>query len=440
MQILCLGLNHHTSPVSLREKLILNEAQIHSIFERLDLNGSAQDIETVILSTCNRVELYIGTDHMTFHCLESLLAEVCAVPLAEISPHLYRLRNEKAVRHLFEVTAGLDSLVLGEPQILGQVQRAFELAQSKHRVGTLLTKLFQSAIQLGKRARTETFICRNSISVSSLAANLCEKSVDDIRSAQIAILGAGEMAELAVEALRKRGAEKILVINRTQARAQLLAERWGSEIAALDQLQNAITRADILLTSTGAAHNLIHQDMVAAAMEKRPDRPLVIIDIAVPRNVDPIVGQIDQVNLFDIDHLNAHLESSLAEREAEVPHVRAIILEEEERFSEFIKTIDIIPLIANLRKQAEIIRQAELKRTLRRLPDLTESERSRIEAMTQALVKKLLETPTRRLRAEASCPQASEYANVARNLFGLPDDAPSSSPASQPNLNSIAAD
>jgi glutamyl-tRNA reductase len=334
-----------------------------------------------------------------------------------------------AVRHLFEVAAGLDSLVIGEPQILGQVTRALELARGQNTAGSVLNRLFQAAIHTGKRTRTETAISRNPASVSSLAASLSERAVHDISEAQIVILGAGEMAELAVEALRKRGARKILVVNRTLERAQDLVQRWDAQATTFENMYAALESADILISSTGAPHTLISSEMVSQIMRQRINRPLVLIDIAVPRDIDPDVATLSHVTLYDMDSLNARLEHSLAERMAEVPQVRRIVDKELDLFGEYWKSLDMLPLIADIRQNAESIRQTELEKTLRRLPDLTEAERNHIEAMTQALVKKLLHAPTNRLRAEATTPRASEFAAIARTLFNLSDEHPTSTAA-----------
>ena len=303
-----------------------------------------------------------------------------------------------------------------------QVTRALELARGQNTVGSILNRLFQAAIHAGKRTRTETAISRNPASVSSLAASLSERVVHKISEAQIVILGAGEMAELAVEALRKRGAQKILVVNRTLERAHALAQRWDAQAATFEHLHAELAVADILIASTGAPHTLISPAMVNETMQHRAERPLVLIDIAVPRDIDPEVAHIPHVKLYDMDTLNAQLEHSLSERMAEVPQVKNILNEELEQFEDYLKSLEMLPLIADMRQNAETIRQAELEKTLRHLPDLTEAEREHIEAMTQALVKKILHAPTNRLRAEAASPRASEYAAVARRLFNLSDE------------------
>ncbi|MDP2975159.1 MAG: glutamyl-tRNA reductase [Anaerolineales bacterium] len=420
MHILCLGINHTTAAVSLRERLAFSEEQIRAALARLGCSAGLGNVaEMIILSTCNRIELYAASTRPLADELEAFLSEAHNMAVDEFSTHLYRFAEAEAVCHLLEVAAGLDSLVLGEPQILGQVTRALELARGAASSGPVLSRLFQTAIHAGKRARTETCISHNPASVSSLAAALAERAVPNVCAAQMVVLGAGEMAELAVEGLTKRGASRILVVNRTLEHARALAERWGAESATFESLESAVSRADILIASTGAPHTLISAAMVAEAMRLRPERPLALIDIAVPRDIDPETAAVPGVKLFDMDGLNAQLEQSLALRTAEVPQVRAILAEEQAGFMEYLDSLEMLPLIAELRQHAESIRQAELQKTLRRLPDLTEAERARVEALTEALVRKLLDAPTARLRREAACPHAPAYATVTRTLFGV---------------------
>ncbi len=423
MHILSIGLSHTSAPVHLRERINFDEEQTRAALAHFSCGHLSSNMtEMIILSTCNRIEIYAISSQDIFSELEIFLSEARGINRDEFAPHLHHHKDMDAVRHLFNVAAGLDSLVIGEPQILGQVTRALELARGQNTAGPILNRFFQAAIHAGKRTRTETAISRNPASVSSLAASLAERVVHKISEAQIVILGAGEMAELAVEALRKRGAQKILVINRTLQRAQTLAQRWDAQAATFENLHAALDSADILISSTGAPHTLISPAMVNETMQRRTDRPLVLIDIAVPRDIDPDVADISHVKLYDMDTLNAQIEHSLAERMAEVPQVKNILNEELELFGDYLKSLDMLPLIADMRQNAETIRQTELEKTLRRLPDLTEAERDHIEAMTQALVKKLLHAPTNRLRAEAASPRASEYAAVVRTLFNLSDE------------------
>ena len=420
MHIFSIGLNHTSAPIQLRERLTFTEDQIRASLSRLACGHLSVNIaEMVILSTCNRTEIYVVSNQEIIPELEIFLSEASGVNQDEFSSHLHRYTDLEVPRHLFNVAAGLDSLVIGEPQILGQIVRALELSRGQNMAGPVLNRLFQAAIHAGKRARTETDISRNPASVSSLAASLAERVVHPISEAQVVILGAGEMAELAVEALRKRGANRILVINRTLERAHAIADRWGARVATFEYLDSALATADILISSTGAPHTILSAEMVKHAMHGRAQRPLLLIDIAVPRDIDPDAANIPHVKLYDIDNLNDKLELSLAGRMAEVPQVKAILEEEISEFEEYMQSLEMIPIIADIRKQAESIRREVLEKTLLRLPDLTDAERTRIEAMTQALVKQILHAPTNRLRAEASCPHAPEYAAVARTLFGL---------------------
>jgi glutamyl-tRNA reductase len=349
------------------------------------------------------------------------------VPVQELRPYLYHFQDVDAARHLFDVAAGLDSLVIGEPQILGQITRSLELARGQNAAGPTLNRLFQAAIHAGKRARTETAISRNPASVSSLAASVAEKTVGHIKTARVVVLGAGEMAELTVEALRKRGVEKIRVVNRTLERAHALADRWGATASTFEYLYESLGEADILISSTGAPHFVVSAKMVAEAMSRRSERSLVLIDIAVPRDIDPDAGTVPHVKLFDIDGLNAQLEDSLTRRLDEVPQVKKILSEELLEFETYLKSLEMLPLIANIHQQAETIRMAELEKSLRRMPDLTDAERERIEALTQSLVNKLLDNPMRRLRAEAASHRAPEYAALARTLFNLSGESFNSS-------------
>ena len=423
MHIIAIGLNQTTTSVQLRERLAYSEDQIRASLARLTCGRmSSLPPEMVILSTCNRIEIYSTSSELSFDTLENFLSDTRDVSVDEIRRYLYRFQDVDAVQHLYEVAAGLDSLVIGEPQILGQVTKALELARGQNTVGSILNRLFQAAIHTGKRARTETAISRNPASVSSLAASKAEKAIPNIAEAQVVVLGAGEMAELAVEALRQRGANRILVVNRTLERAQALVQRWDAQAATFENIHTALASADILISSTGAPHTLITREMVKEAMSTRFDRPLVLIDIAVPRDIDPDANEIQNVRLYDMDNLNDQLENSLAERLAEVPQVKAIVEQEVIAFEEYMQSLKMIPIIADMRQQAEAIRQSVLKKNLSKLPDLTDAERERIEAMTQALVKKILDAPTNCLRAEAASPRASEYATLARSLFNLSDE------------------
>jgi glutamyl-tRNA reductase len=427
MHIHCLGLNHRTTEVAVREKMAFHEDGLKAALARTGCRMHSRSgqgfsplcTEMVILSTCNRVELYAVRADPDPTPLKALMAELKDISPDELPSNLYHYLDQSAVEHLFQVTAGLDSLVLGEPQILGQVMAAFELARGQDAIGPLLSRLFQAALHTGKRARTETAISHNPASISSVAVHLAHEIVPDLEKAQIVILGAGEMAELSVEALRKRGATHITVVNRTLERAAQLAERWHGLALTFEKLPQAIQSADILISSTGAPHTLIHAGTVKQALRTRPERPIVMIDIAVPRDIDPEVGELAGASLVDMDMLQSYLDHSLSKRAGEVPRVDAIITEELGVFTEYLRTLEIVPLISEMRRQADEIRKSELEKTLRRMPNLTQAEIKRLDAMTQALMKKLLHTPITRLKEEAASASAADYAETTRRLFGL---------------------
>ncbi len=422
LHILCLGLNHQSASVALREQLAFSPHCLEASLARLGCGNDSclNDIsELVILSTCNRVELYAATTRVCFDTLEAFLSETQHIPLAEISSHLYYLQGEDAVQHLLNVAAGLDSVVLGEPQILGQVTDAYSAARRHGTAGKLLSRLFQTAIQAGKRARTETAISHNATSVASVAVKLISESVSDLTSAKVMVLGAGEMAELSVEALRKRGVTQIIVVNRTLPRAQELAQRWNGQSAALEMLLELLPDMDIVITSTGAPHTIIQASMVSKAMEERSHSPMVFMDIAVPRDVDSDVSQIPGVYLFDMDTLSEKLENALAQRAAEIPRVEKILAEERTCFMDYLATLDLVPLIVEMRQRADAIRRAELEKAIRRIPDLSPDTQQHIDGLTKSIVNKILHSPTIRLRQEANGPNAVDYADVARGLFGL---------------------
>ena len=299
MHILCLGINHHTANINLRERLAFSETRLGTALARLGCGGGnnlPEIREMIILSTCNRVEVYAVAGCSSFEALEQFLAETSGVPAEEFSPFTYRLLDEAAISHLLRVAAGLDSLVLGEPQILGQVTDALSAARSPGVVGKILSRLFQTAIYAGKRARTETVISHNPASIASVAVKKISLVVPKFAGARVMVVGAGEMAELAVEALIKRGTTQIRVVNRTLERAERLSKRWGGQVGTYEAIFDLLPEIDILITSTGAPHTIIHPPTVVSALEGRPHRPLVIMDIAVPRDVDSDVANIPGVS------------------------------------------------------------------------------------------------------------------------------------------------
>jgi glutamyl-tRNA reductase len=435
MHILCIGLSHHTAPVALRERLSYSPQALQAALARFGCGQAARPAgvsELVILSTCNRLELYAAVPtgsplpaeapalEAWFEPLLAFVAETRSLDLAGLPDRFYRLAGPAAIEHLGRVAAGLDSMILGEPQILGQVADAFAAASAQGAAGPVLSALFQAAIRAGKRARTETGISRNPATLSSVAVKLAERVVGPLAERQVLIIGAGEMAELAVEALRARGAGQLTVVNRTHARAAALAERWGAAALTFEQLDEAVAAADIVLTSTDAPHFIITAELAHAALSARPARPLLFIDIAVPRDVEPAVRELPNTHYYDIDALEHTLNGSLAQRQQEVPQVAAIVAGEMQAFAEWLRRLEVAPVIADLRAKAEAIRRAELDKTLRRLPHLGPEERQHIETLSEALINKLLHDPTLRLKAGAGTSQAAHYAAALRELFVLP--------------------
>lgn len=422
VHIHCLGLNHKTAGVGLREKLSLSEDQARAALARLgcgtDLNPDDVS-EMVLLSTCNRTEVYATAPDPAFKELVSFLADITSLEEKTIQPYLYMHSNADAVSHLLRVASGLDSMVLGEPQILGQVAEAFHLAQKQDTIGKVLTKLFHTAIHAGKRAHAETQISHNPASVSSQAVLLVSRIVDSLQESHVVVLGAGEMAELAVKGLRKRGAREITVVNRTRERAQRLAERWGGNTLTFEDLAQALSLADVLICSTGAPHTLIGKSKVGEIISQRKGRPLVILDIAVPRDVEEEVRDLEGVSLFDIDEIHEQLQGSLAHREKEIPAVEDILEEEQETFEEYLQSLDVIPLISELHQYCDQIREEELVRTVDRLSIKNPKDIEILEAMTEAMLKKFLHTPIQRLRGEAGGVDVAEYTTITKDLFGL---------------------
>jgi glutamyl-tRNA reductase len=379
--------------------------------------------ELVILSTCNRLELYAVVPGSTggegaWAVLRGFLAETLALEYGEFESHLVLHRDGEVARHLCRVAAGLESMVLGESEILGQVADAHKAALSQRSAGPVLSALFRAAIRAGKRARAETAIGRNPASVGSVAVEFAAQATGNLAGQSVAVLGAGRMARKAVTVLRARGVGEILVVNRTLAAAAELAVEWGGEAFSFERLPGVLARADIVISSTGAPHTIIGAPVVRQAMVDR-QRPLVFIDIAVPRDVDAAVREIPAVHVFDLDDFRGRLDRTSLERQKEVPRVEEIVAEEMERFAEWQAGSEVLPVLSELWRQAEILRSEELARLLRELPGLDPMLHRRLDQFSSTLVNKLLHQPSERLRAEAGNGHAVEYAQVARALFGL---------------------
>jgi glutamyl-tRNA reductase len=391
MNVLLVGTSHRLAPVEVRERVAVGPDAAAELAARL-----AGDGEAVCLSTCNRTELYLASvdgDDAERRATDAL-AELGGVSLDELDPYLYRLEHEAAVVHLFRVAAGLDSLVPGEGEILGQVRTAYERGS----VGPLLDRLFRDALHTGKKVRTETAIAESPGTTSSAAAALAAQVFGDLEGSRIAIVGAGKIGALAARRLIKRGAELSFVANRSEERGQLLAAELGGSSIPLARIGEAIDGADIVVSSTSSADYVLTQEDVA----ERRGRPLLLIDLAVPRDVDPAVRELPDCYLYDIDDLEAVVQETLAGREAEFGKAEAIAVSEAARFRDWLATRDVVPAIASLRERAEQIRRGELAKASGWLAELPERERDAVDSLTTQIVNKLLHEPIVRLKEAAA--------------------------------------
>ncbi|RMF02305.1 MAG: glutamyl-tRNA reductase [Chloroflexi bacterium] len=422
MKILLVGLNHKTAPVEIRERLSFSAATLRSALTHFDANHTNAHLEHiregVILSTCNRLEVYalVHNPEIATQAIIDFLSQSREIAPEQFVDYLYVYNTEEAVHHLMQVAAGLDSMVLGEPQILGQITTAYEAALAQRAAGTVMSKLFMAAIHAGKRARTETGISVNASSISSVAAGLAVELLGDLSRQQVLLIGAGEMGAIAVRALIKRGATDIVVANRTFKNAEQLAKAWDGKAITFQELPDALISADIVITSTGAPHTILNRRLLRPTTEARNGRPLFIIDIAVPRDVDPDVSELPNVYLHDIDDLQSQAEQNVRERESEIPMVEAIVQEESAKFTEWLSSLSAVATISALRKRAEILRQNELERLFNRL-DLNEHDQELVKTMSHRLINKILHEPTIRLKKETSNGNGAIYTSVVRELF-----------------------
>jgi glutamyl-tRNA reductase len=415
MSLLLIGLSHHVAPVELRERVALPGSRAAELATRLAATGG----EAVCLSTCNRTELYLapGQSEQAGQNAFEALCQVSGLDAELLRPVLYRLSDEAAALHLFRVAAGLDSMVPGEGEILGQVRAAYESGET----GSLLDRLFRQALHAGKKVRSETAIGENPASVSSAAAALAEQVFGDLSGCRVLLVGAGKIGELAARSLVSRGAEISLVANRSPERAGEIARRFGGEPLSLDRVGDELTRADVVLSSTGSPDFVLSRGDVERVLAKRKGRPLFLIDIAVPRDLDPDIHLLDGCYLYDIDDLESVVAESLAGRRQEAARAEAIVAQEADRFAAWQASRDVVPAIASLRARAEEIRAAELERAR----GLSEQERRAAESITARVLDKLLHLPTVRLKEAAAGADGAVYADAVRHLFDLGDDAAS---------------
>jgi glutamyl-tRNA reductase len=419
--VIVVGLNHRTAPVELRERVAVPSSRLDKALH--DLSSREHLAEIVLLSTCNRTEIYARSTkfHSAVSDVLDFLAEQGGTAPEQFSEHLYTYYDDSAVSHLFGVAAGLDSMILGEGEILGQVRGAWQLAEAEGASGQALARVFRHAIEVGKRVRTETAIGRSALSVSSAAVALAERTMFSLRGRSMLILGAGDVAEGLGRALVAAGAGDVLVANRTHARAVALAERLGGRAVPLGELPDVLTRVDVLLTATDSTEIHVERTDVEAVMERRRGAPLLIVDVAVPRDVDPGAAEVPGVTLHDVDDLHQLTEAALDSRRREVATVRAIIGEELERFQADRAAREVAPLVTELRARAEEIRRSELARFRAKLDGLPDDARQAVEALTQGIVNKLLHEPTVRLKDAAGTARGELYSDALGSLFDIRD-------------------
>jgi glutamyl-tRNA reductase len=413
MRLVLVGTSHHRAPVALRERVALDGPAAAQAASEL----AERTAEAVCLSTCNRTELYVASADADAAEREAL-GTLTDLGGEEIAAALYRLRDEAAALHLFRVAAGLDSLVPGEGEILGQVRHAYEQGQ----VGPFLDRLFRQALHAGRKVRAQTAIGESPSSISSAAAALAQQVFGDLHGRTMLLIGAGKVSELAARNLRSRGATIAFVANRSVGRAEELARRVGSEARPLEEIEAALDGADVVVSSTSAPGFVLSREQVARTLARRKGRPLLLVDLAVPRDLDPAIHELPGCYLYDIDDLQAVVTETLAGRRREADAAEEIVAAEADRFRAWQASLDVVPAIASLRARAEEIRAGELEKVESRLERLSEAERRAIESMTTQIVNKLLHLPTIRMKQAATAADGVVYAETVRHLFGLEDE------------------
>src|SRR4051794_170465 len=415
-EVLCLGISHKTAPVALRERLAMPDAEAQRFLHEAVATPAVD--EAVVIPTCNRTEVYLTvTDTVAAEtAVLGALAARADIRPTELAEVIYSPRNCDAARHLYRVTAGLESMIVGEAEVQGQVKRAFELAHAAGATGPLVNRLFGAALQTGKRVRTETGIGSGGASVSSVAVDLAQDLLGDLSERHVMIIGAGETAELTARALHDHGVAAVFFANRRADRARSIAARFGGDVVALEDLPAHLETADIVVSSTSSPHPIVGASELEVVMAHRGSRPLLLIDIAVPRDIDPACGDLDGVTLYDIDDLQAVVARNLEVREAEAQRAEGIVEDEIRRFARWMGQADVRPTVGALRRRGEDIVERVLSENEGRWDGLSERDRARVEAVARAVMQRLLHEPTIRLRE-------SGHARVAlvRELFGLED-------------------
>jgi glutamyl-tRNA reductase len=426
MHLLLVGISHKTAPVELRERVDFHVHGLARSLRALAARGFTR--EAVALSTCNRAELYVACDDVaqTRADLVSFVGELSGVDRPAVAPHMYDIVDLDAARHLFRVAAGLDSLVVGEPQILGQVKQAHTVAHDVQVAGPVLNRLFHSSFAVGKRVRSETNLGSGAVSIGFAAASLARKIFGDLRGRTVVVVGAGEMGKLTARHMKSQGVHQVIIVSRTMAHAARTADAIGGATAApWEEMDAALTSGDIIITATGAAAPILTKARVEAVMRARRNRPLFVIDIALPRDVEAAAGEIEQVFLYNIDDLQASVRENLARRTSEVAHAEAIVTEELEKFGAWLRSRGAVPTIVALRQHCENIRRAELERLDYKLAGLSQADeaRARLDEITRLIMEKLLLGPTEQLKSLGDADTVGAYSEALTRLFRLGDDS-----------------
>jgi glutamyl-tRNA reductase len=410
-----IGVNHNSAPLALRERLVVSEEQLPQAVQTLVQQPGVE--EGMVLSTCNRVEVLTTTRQGAD--LRGFLRSYFGLSSEALDSHLYEYEHREAVRHVFRVASSLDSMVVGEPQILGQVKEAYAVARSLGAISSSLEALLSRAFAVAKRVRTETAIGSSTVSIASVAVDLAQKIFGSLEHTTVYLVGAGKMAELAARHLIARGAGKIMISNRTHQRAVELADVFGGDAVPFDRLYQMADHADIILTSTGASGPIFRKEHGEALRSRRKNRPVFFVDIAVPRNVAPEVNKLDGLFVYDIDDLQSVAANNSAERRTEAERAEKIIELEVDRFASRMKSLEVVPTILSLQEYCETIRQAEVDRIRGRLGKISTEQEAAIEAMTRAIINKLLHTPITTLKSSAAHPEAATIHEMIRRIFNL---------------------
>lgn len=419
MKFCITGLNHRTAPVAVREKLAFDAQALPDVLR--DLTQQPGLREGMILSTCNRVEIAItAADHVNSRdTVEQFLSEVKRIEPHWVHPYMYHYEGPEAVRHLFRVAASLDSMVVGEPQILGQLKTAYAAAKSAGCINGYLDTVLTRAFSVAKRVRSETEIGQAAVSVSYAAVELAREIFGSLNNRRVLLIGAGKMSELAARHLRRSGASQIFVSNRTRGRADEMAALFQGQVIDYTQMLARLPEMDIVLTSSAAPHYILQKEDMRRVIEARRNRPVFLIDIAVPRNIEPAVNELDNVFLYDLDDLQKVVDANLRSRMVEAEQADIIIAEEVDRLERHLRTREVAPTIVSLQEQLEQVRQAEVQRARSRLGPLTAQQEEALEALTRSLINKVAHGPIAELRRQAGAPEGEVVAEAIRRMFRL---------------------